>query len=329
MCELRRRGARDGAVGLPRDRAKPGASECPLPGLSDDGGAADDPQASSTARRPRLPADTRFDHTCGAMIPHEIVFAAATGDIEAMRRWLESGTRDLNEHYGVNRGTLLHRSLIRYDIPGSRQRDNFEMLTLLMANGADHDREDDCGFTPLFFCKYTEEVRVLLDARADIEHRAWDYSNRTPLFGNYNTKVTRVLLSRGADVSAVDEDGRDAEAFARFQAENLFSGLEQSEIAQKVAIADLIADVKRAGGWRRYANEPRIELVRLRTLYERGRASLRRSTRRTAASHSILQRLFGAPLTSTALNKTARVASPIPKEVFWHVLQFWRTSRDV
>ena len=93
-------------------------------------------------------------------------------------------------------------------------------------------------------------------------------------------------------------------------------------------LADFIADVKRAGGWRRYVKEPRIELVRLRSLCLRGRATLRRGTRQAVAPHSVLQRLFGVPPTPAASNKSARVASPVPREVFWHILSYWKSARD-
>ena len=83
---------------------------------------------------------------------------------------------------------------------------------------------------------------------------------------------------------------------------------------------ELIRDVKRAGGWKRYAKEPRIELVRLRSLCARGRA--------TPPPDPVLVRLFGAPASPTT--KPARVANrhPLPNEVVWHVLAYWRSSRD-
>ena len=58
--------------------------------------------------------------------------------------------------------------------------------------------------------------------------------------------------------------------------------------------------------------EPRVELARLRLLCARGRA--------TPLADPTLARLFGAP------NESIRRA--IPKEIFWHVLAYWRSSRD-
>jgi hypothetical protein len=61
-----------------------------------------------------------------------------------------------------------------------------------------------------------------------------------------------------------------------------------------------------AGGWKPYSNAPRVELVQLRDLCERDRA--------TPPPDSILERLFDV--------------AALPKEVFWHVISFWRSSRD-
>ena len=86
---------------------------------------------------------------------------------------------------------------------------------------------------------------------------------------------------------------------------------------------DLIRDVKRAGSWKRYAKEPRIELVRLRSLCARGRA--------TPPPDPVLVRLFGAPpKAQTQTRRATHVANrrPLPNEVVWHVLAYWRSSRD-
>jgi hypothetical protein len=79
--------------------------------------------------------------------------------------------------------------------------------------------------------------------------------------------------------------------------------------------AKFLAD-KAASGWSPYDRVPRIELVRLRSLCIRGRAS--------PPPEPILERLFGAPAAPT---KTKTAVTPLPREVFWHVLSFWRASQ--
>ena len=78
----------------------------------------------------------------------------------------------------------------------------------------------------------------------------------------------------------------------------------------------LTSRVAIAGSWFRYARAPRVELVTLRTLCARGRAT-------PAPSAMTFERLFGVPSSSTG-----PAPSALPDEVFWIVLSFWRTSRD-
>ena len=58
--------------------------------------------------------------------------------------------------------------------------------------------------------------------------------------------------------------------------------------------------------------EPHVELARLRLLCARGRAT-------PLADPALARLFFGAP------DESMRA---IPKEVFWHVLAYWRSSRD-
>ena len=264
------------------------------------------------------------------MIPERILEHARKNEVEPIRRWLASGPHHLNEpsEGGI---TLLHDALFRRKGRGNKT----ELIKLLLANGADPGCEDDDGFTPLFFCAYPEEIDALLDGGADIDHKIpgalvtavmWEIhvvlKSRSGWADNL-VETARGLIRRGADLSVIDRRGNDAERLLRSED---FQGNRN----MMLALADFIADVKRAGGWRRYLKEPRIELVRLRSLSLRGRATLRRATRQAVAPRSVLQRLFGAPPTRTpaASNKSARVASPVPREVFWHIFSYWKSARD-
>ena len=77
------------------------------------------------------------------------------------------------------------------------------------------------------------------------------------------------------------------------------------------AFIELLTAVRAAGSWKRYANEPRIQLVVLRKLAESGRAT---------ATRGILTRLF-AP-------RRRLMISTLPDVLFWKILEFWRTDRD-
>ena len=87
---------------------------------------------------------------------------------------------------------------------------------------------------------------------------------------------------------------------------------------QPKTVKDFICEFTAAGSWKAYARQPRVELVRLRSLCARGRAT----------PPPELERLFDCPSSATTKTKAARAARPLPNEVFWHVLSFWRSSRD-
>ena len=68
----------------------------------------------------------------------------------------------------------------------------------------------------------------------------------------------------------------------------------------------LLAEVRAAGSWNRYANAPRIDVIVLQRLCAAGRAS----------PPPALARLFPTK------------SPPLPKELVWLILKFWRTDRD-
>ena len=159
----------------------------------------------------------------------------------------------------------------------------------------------------------------------------------TPLHAAVSTfALCHLLVRRGANVFAKDFDGRDAEAVARRFLESTNPEL-QSHITRfgpgVLKSAELIAAVKRDGGWQKYLRAPRVELVRLRSLCDRGRAApcstvtfanLEACHALTSAEMSSFERLFGASAKQSPRGSSGR----IPNEIFWNILAFWCTSRD-
>ena len=74
------------------------------------------------------------------------------------------------------------------------------------------------------------------------------------------------------------------------------------------AFLELCAGVRAAGSWKRYVNAPRIDVIVLQRLCAAGRATPPQS----------LARLF----------PTSTKSPPLPKELVWLILKFWRTDRD-
>ena len=244
------------------------------------------------------------------MYPPEILDAIKAGDIEVVRRWLEEGPRkDLNAVIDVeNKDALLHFVLRPiHESNGNRAK----LLQLLIANGANVHATTRAGFTALHKCRSPGEASILVDNGAELDARSTRYGI-TPLMiaaRDANVETVRFLLLSGADVFLVDHTGIDAEALTMSN--------------RGLASRPLFRAVKRAGGWKPYVRAPRVELVRLRSLCARGRA-------RPPRSDPVLQRLFSAPSSSKKATRASKRANrrPLPNEVFWHILSYWRSSRD-
>ena len=254
------------------------------------------------------------------VVPDDVIKAALFGEFEILRSWLDKGG-DPNESFlfrwdyedpdepfdqddlGQLEGNLLICSLCSN--PHYRG-DRSDQLRLLLSRGADPNLEVNLT-VPLVQCEFPAEAIVLIDGGANVNGRD---GNGTQLLHYAGVRanplaLAKVLVRRGADLSARSHGGRgDAEDF------NTRNG--------NLEVATFLRDVKAAGGWKPYARAPRIELVRLRSLCARGRATPPRA----------LERLFDCPSSATTKAKAARVARPLPNGVFWHVLSYWRTSRD-
>jgi hypothetical protein len=89
----------------------------------------------------------------------------------------------------------------------------------------------------------------------------------------------------------------------------------------------LFRDYRAAGGtWKRYVAEPRKQLLVLRRLVERGRA---RPPRRswTSLARTLIGREPSEDDGAKALHYL--FGRKLPDVLFWKVLAFWRSDRDV
>ena len=269
--------------------------------------------------------------------PAEIIEAAKEGDVDTLRSWFESGTRDPNVLFAdsfLRNQALLHIVLSPPTPYSTRRSDRVDAVRLLLAHGADANlcRGAPRGIkdAPLMLCHFQGEMDALLDGGAEVDAR--NEIGRTALMNccfyyEHGLVLAKLLLRRGANCYLQDAEGLDAEA----------TTLRHGHPDLRDPIVNLIRDFKSAGSWKAYVRAPRVELVRLRSLCARGRAtpphaasgSLERLLTLSAAEMVIFERLFAFPSSPTTKTKAARVARPLPNEVFWHVLSFWRSSRDV
>ena len=164
-------------------------------------------------------------------------------------------------------------------------------------------------------------VRLLLKHGAAVNART-GRDRFTPLMfaahysGFLSLGVVRELLRGGADLDVVDAHGRNAEAIARTRlSKEICTGEGIPEHPRECrrpgaveAFLALLAEVRAAGSWKRYVNKSRIDVIVIQRLCAAGRAS----------PPPALARLF----------PTSTKSPPLPKEMVWLILKFWRTDRD-
>ena len=171
-----------------------------------------------------------------------------------------------------------------------------------------------------------------------------------------SSEIVRVLLSRGADINVVNCLGQNAEDHAWYALETLEAWDElpddedydawdqQFRLAGEVEkMIDVLVDVRRAGSWRRYSNEPRIRLFLLHALCEAKRAFPPPHPCR-GVDFDPEPLPWGVPLPwwhpeaprisargSTVASNTPSLATrlyALPAPLVWNVLTFWASARD-
>jgi len=129
----------------------------------------------------------------------------------------------------------------------------------------------------------------------------------------------QMLLRAGADPEHRARDGRTAEDHARYQESmaRRYAAYSGDVFREIMAGGDFLRDVRLAGGWVRYALRPHYDLLVLRALCHRGRATF------SARTPEVLVRLFGAPAQARRRTRSAaREGVHVPDPLFWRVLEF-------
>jgi hypothetical protein len=244
------------------------------------------------------------------VVPEDIVDAARNDDVVALERWF-APANDINTPDPNARDRLGYPLLF-----AATTHECLAAIRALVAHGADVRRPTSVMFTPLHeaaFRRRPRAARLLLDFGADVD--AKNNEATTPLMNAAfvgAVGVCAVLLAAGADPNVRNGKGLDARELTLVG--RAHASPRESEPRRLPPSVRFLDAVRRAGGWRRYAKEPRISLLSLRLLSERGRAT---------TDDALLARVFAA-----ASSSGSRVVGLPSRFVFYRVLAFWRSDRD-
>ena len=247
--------------------------------------------------------------------PAEITEAIIRDNLGVVKTWLDNGG-DPNALIISSQGPIL--LLAAWYGRGS-------IIDLLLSRGADIDATDADGRTAVYEMlnhwtrhRSLPALRVLLSHGADV-NLARTHNPGSVLHGMSPLMIAasaggpdmaRLLLRAGAD-----PEHRDG---VNCTAEETYRSTSRSENALKCA--DLLRDVRLAGGWKRYVLQPKYDLLVLRALCHRGRTTL------SARTPEVLVRLFSAPDGRRRTRSTRATAGVrrvhLPDPLFWRVLEF-------
>ena len=141
----------------------------------------------------------------------EMLKAFEEGDVDTVSRIVRSYEGIANSEFrlyrGPNSNLFVHSTPLILACRACRFSERgYDIVKLLLQNGANANATDHRGRTALHMMDYDPEViDLLLEHGADISVR--DEDGRTVLFGKKNVKVVSRLIKEGVDAKAVDELG--------------------------------------------------------------------------------------------------------------------------
>ena len=283
---------------------------------------------SSAPVTPHLRHQARSKRTM--VVPEAVALDAAHGRYNAVRAWLDNSPPNAVNDVDARGKTLLFYCCMTYDATFSAASgklvytdENYQLARYLLSIGADASRgELGSNTTPLHVVATRGHenslpiASLLICAKADLNAIETRYG-KTPLAWAIDTlyndgreastegnnkgplDVIVCFLRGGVSLDSVTAFGQSIEGYMQYAEEMLF-GPELREDLHWIACKEMVAGVRKYGSWKAYRRAPHKSIIRLRSLFVRGRAK-------------------------TADQRLARIAN-LPNGPCWKVLAFWRAA---
>ena len=283
-------------------------------------------------------------------VPSKIVLATARGDVAMVQSWLESGgdaNQDLPDGYRqlINVFEEIDSDDEDNNIRGQRllevatEHENCDLIRILIAHGAEVDNQFiyyGTEVTALYLAinqQLSDAAKFLIESGADV-NRVNRLGSSVMLSALLDPLLLRALLIAGADASApLEEDhassGMTPEAYARSRRDYYvedprnyhsdFAGIYGETVT-------ILEGTRLAGSYKNYVLQEYKELLRLRSLLARKRASIAPTT------PEVVARLFGGRADPAAAFRGAtrrrrpppKRSAGVPDPAFWLVMEYWR-----
>ena len=139
-------------------------------------------------------------------------------------------------------------------------------------------------------------------------------------------RILRMFFVAGVDITAREVNGKTFEEVARARLVNYrdLQHIYAGSAKKYASLVEVIDSVRLAGSYKQYILQDYKQLLRIRSLLARGRATMASST------PEVIARLFGGTAAASRRPPTRRSQPPpqrsagVPDPIFWKVLEYWR-----
>ena len=265
-----------------------------------------------------------------------VLYAAEQGGVDFVRRWLEGGgDPNISPRGTVHISEPEETDYYEGETPlmVAAMTGSVEVIRILVQAGADVNitrpavpdefieeaGNAESALTLALAHERSLAAQILLDHGADKTTFQWLSPFQTHrCLGDH--RILRMFFVAGVDPLERELDGQTFEVAARARLVR-YRDLQYARLANKYGkVVELIDGVRAAGSYREFILRDYKQLLRIRSLLARSRATMALET------PEVIRRLFGG----TTAVPTRRSRSPperfagVPDPIFWKVLEFWR-----